>query len=166
MRAAALVLVLLAACSGRGQPDPIPKTLTFRTLGSSRNLNGCVDGPEFGVAFDEDAWIDLYDRHTACTDDATFRLPRIRFPREAVVVAWWGTEPCPGRVLAIRSVVRTGETIVVSAASKPARARCAGDVAVQSLLAVRGAAGAIAIEFSLDGMRMGSIRDPSVSHSD
>lgn len=156
MRSAVLLLVLAAACSDSPAPNPVGKELSFRTLTATRNVFPCVAGPEFRIADDDEDWIDLYDAHTACTGSGEIRLPRVRFPDEIVVAAWWGIDECPGRDVDVRSVTFTGTEIVVSAETTQPRDACVGSIGLQSLLAVQRQDGSVSVRFVLDGRTTGT----------
>jgi len=74
-----------------------------------------VDTPDSLVAIDEDAWIDVFDRESACLDSPDISLPRVRFGDEIGVAVWWRAAACKALGVRTTSVERAGDELVIKA---------------------------------------------------
>lgn len=154
-RAPFLFLVALVGCTSAPPPPQPEVPLRFTALSEGPNRAPCVEGPDFAVAVDEDAWIDVYDRHTACRSGDVV-LPTVDFDRRFVVVAWWGVEGCAP--IEVRGVAAVGEAVVVRAMR--GAGGCPSGSSAESIVAVERPAGGEAIRvvrLDLDDDPAGSV---------
>src|SRR5258706_9235261 len=104
------VLLILSACahtSTKVLPPAVHGPLTYRVLAQRTNPHPCVSAPQFGVAQDENHWIDVFDMETACDSKlTTIPLPGVDFDTEVAVAAWWSDQTCATRSAKVLSVVR------------------------------------------------------------
>jgi hypothetical protein len=158
-RAAALSLGILACTSTPAPPPAIP--VPFRVIRESQSNVACVDAPDFAVAFDEGAWIDIFDRDSGCSPGKEdIELPVVNFSKRIGIAAWWGPYEC--RQTAVRSVAVAGADLVVTADhALPPSAPCRAPAATaESFLSARRVPALEAVthaRFVLDGTEVGTI---------
>ena len=160
-RRAFFLLVALGACNGGGSIPAAGGPVAFRVLHEGPNASFCVEGPDFVVAADEDAWVDAFDMHTECRPEADFVLPEVDFGAEVGVVAWWAVVGCLGYTVRTVSIERRSTEVVVSGVStgpSPGHACAAARAGLESLLALKRSSlydGTQPVRFVLDGKTVG-----------
>ncbi len=147
----------LVACTD-GTPAPVASTpggpVVFRVLSEGRSAQPCVEGPDSALAIDEDAWIGVFDRHTACLSSPDFTLPRVRFGTEVGLAIWWGQATCDALDVETTAAQRVGHELLVKARTS-ASGRCPRATgALESFIALQRSAlfdGTQTLALELDG---------------
>jgi hypothetical protein len=111
--------IALVACTKQAPTPPVAGApsgpVTFRVLQQGRNPRPCVDGPDSQIAIDEDAWIGVFDRQTACMSAPDITLPRVRFGTEVAVAVWWGAATCEALDVEVTAAERRGDELILKA---------------------------------------------------
>lgn len=133
------LLGVLAACTSdapKATRTPVAGPISFRVLREAHNARACVDPPDSAIALDEDGWINVFDRQTACLPSPEITLPRVRFGSEVGLAIWWDRATCRASAVKTIAVERAGEEVVVRATTSAAATCPATLGALESFLAL------------------------------